>query len=684
MKKITSWYFNGKIILLKGTPLGFNLFLVPYLISVGFLLFFGFINITLGFFYLFALGIGILIISNGRNLGSWGVKYLIGMLFWVGLSWSMFILYKLVLMDISAIYITYGTWFEIGDYTVCWEMIFDKFNTLFIFVIMIISFCVFLYSCEYMQNDPHQNRFFLYIGFFNLCMIILVSAEDLVQLFIGWEGVGLCSYLLVNFWYTRIAANKAALKALLINRIGDCGLLLGIFITAAVYKTTNISLLSLLMPLYASSDIFLIIINWQILLNNVIGICLLIGVIGKSAQLGLHTWLPDAMEGPTPVSALIHAATMVTAGVYLLLKFSFLFVTLPLINIYIVLFGSITALVAATIGLLQNDLKKIIAYSTCSQLGYMVLSAGNTNYIFSFYHLINHAFFKALLFLGAGAILHSLSNEQDIRQMGGLRFLLPLSYVTMFIGSIAIIGTPFFAGYYSKDAIIEWTLSQYNIVSYFSTGTSLLAAFCTCFYSVRLLLLVFYQKPRGPLVVYQKIHENSFLINSVLCFLSLNSIFIGYLLRGWCNSITLGRVLITPTTNSYIDFEFTTIFIKQLPNIGLILMLALTLYFYLASAPHTALKQITIKKIYKFLYYKWFFDLYYNTLAIYHLYSSYNLGFLIMEKGLLEVIGPTGFSSFIKKLNFWLTKVEAITIPMHVWWLCLTLFWWFSYLALMT
>lgn len=182
---------------------------------------------------------------------------------------------------------------------------------------------------------------------------------------------------------------------------------------------------------------------------------MLIGVIGKSAQLGLHTWLPDAMEGPTPVSALIHAATMVTAGVYLLLKFSFLFVTLPLINIYIVLFGSITALVAATIGLLQNDLKKIIAYSTCSQLGYMVLSAGNTNYIFSFYHLINHAFFKALLFLGAGAILHSLSNEQDIRQMGGLRFLLPLSYVTMFIGSIAIIGTPFFAGYYSKDAIIE-------------------------------------------------------------------------------------------------------------------------------------------------------------------------------------------------------------------------------------
>jgi proton-translocating NADH-quinone oxidoreductase chain L len=511
-------------------------------------------------------------------------------------------------------------------------------------------------------------------------MIILISANDLVCLFVGWEGVGLCSYLLVNFWYTRIPANKAALKALFVNRIGDCGVLIAIVLFIYLFKTTNFSILPLLVPFY--SNTFFVFGYYYINIVNAIGFCLIIGVVGKSAQIGLHIWLPDAMEGPTPVSALIHAATMVTAGVFLVIKLSFFFINLPLINVYLIFFGSLTAFMAATIGLFQNDIKKIIAYSTCSQLGYMIFIVGQTNYIFSLFHLLTHAFFKALLFLSAGAIIHALQNEQDIRRMGSLRFFLPFCYISTFIGSLALVGFPFLAGFYSKDLIFEWTLTNYNIFSLFSFSLAFLAAICTAFYSFRLLILVFYSNPRASLKSYIKIHENPFLTNFVLFLLILGSIGSGYFLNSICNGLILGYSLLFVSQNYSIEIEYLYIVNKFLPTIAGCMGFSGALYIYLYCIEKINLwkHSKTGRHLYYFFYYKWFFDWIGNLIAHWHFVHSYDYGFLLLEKGILEKIGPARLTEFFFLISSLFWRFETNSLLYYFTWFNLFFFWWISFL----
>lgn len=374
-------------------------------------------------------------------------------------------------------------------------------------VVTSISTFVHLYSTSYMENDPHVIRFMSYLSLFTFFMLILVTANNFLQMFIGWEGVGVSSYLLINFWFTRIQANKAAIKAMLINRVGDFALLLAIFTLYFIFNSLDYSIIFSLAPLAVTTQI--IIGSFKINVLDLSCILLFLGAMGKSAQLGFHTWLPDAMEGPTPVSALIHAATMVTAGVFLIIRCSYLFEFSPLTLNVIVLIGSCTAFFAATTGLFQNDLKKVIAYSTCSQLGYMIFACGLSSYEVGLFHLSNHAFFKALLFLGAGSIIHALSDEQDLRKMGGLKNILPFSYAIMLIGSLALIGFPFLAGFYSKDVILELSIAKYTTAGHFSFVLGTLAAFCTAFYSTRVLFLVFLANPNGNKKTIQNAHEGS-------------------------------------------------------------------------------------------------------------------------------------------------------------------------------
>lgn len=360
-----------------------------------------------------------------------------------------------------------------------------------IIVVTSISMLVHLYSTAYMSHDPYILRFMSYLSSFTFCMLLLVTSSNYVQLFIGWEGVGLCSYLLINFWFTRILANKAALKAMIVNRIADVFFILAILIIFLTFKTTDFKVVFTLVP-FISNELY-VFLGYECLKINIIAFFLFIGAIGKSAQFGLHTWLPDAMEGPTPVSSLLHAATMVTAGVFLILRSSLIFEYSELALNLLVLIGGITALFAGIISISSYDIKKIIAYSTCSQLGYMFFICGLSNYPLAFFHLWNHAFFKALLFLSAGSLIHGFFDEQDMRRMGRLRDILPFTYICFIIGSLAIMGFPFLTGFYSKDLILEFAYSRYIVNALFVYFLGLMAAVCTAIYSIRLLYFVFFE-----------------------------------------------------------------------------------------------------------------------------------------------------------------------------------------------
>jgi NADH-ubiquinone oxidoreductase chain 5 len=383
---------------------------------------------------------------------------------------------------------------------------FDSLTVVMLVVVTFISSLVHLYSTEYMINDPHLSRFMSYLSLFTFFMLILVSADNYVQMFVGWEGIGLCSYLLINFWFTRIQANKAAVKAMLMNRVGDFGLALGLLLLFTNFQSFDYCVVFGLVLKYQNFVVNFL--GFEVALLTVLAVLLFVGAVGKSAQLFLHTWLPDAMEGPTPVSALIHAATLVTAGVFLVARSSLIFEFAPFALLIVTVFGAMTCFFAATTGLLQNDLKKVIAYSTCSQLGYMVFACGVSNYSVSVFHLANHAFFKALLFLGAGCVIHAVSDEQDMRKMGGLRKIIPFTYVMMLIGSFSLSGFPFLTGFYSKDVILEVSFAGYTLFSHFSYWLGSFGAFFTAFYSVRLTYLTFLSLPNGFRPVIFTAHES--------------------------------------------------------------------------------------------------------------------------------------------------------------------------------
>ncbi|CAM9114093.1 unnamed protein product [Hapterophycus canaliculatus] len=587
----------------------------------------------------------------GRFIGGRGSGLVT--IFCVGLS---FLLSGLAFYEVglagSSTYLYLMPWLESDSFHVDWAFCFDSLTVVMLIVVTFISTLVHLYSTEYMGEDPHLPRFMSYLSLFTFFMLILVTADNFVQMFVGWEGVGLCSYLLINFWFTRIQANKAAIKAMLVNRIGDFGLALGIFGIFICFGAVDYATVFALAPQVSSIKLSFLNINFNAL--NLIGILLFIGAVGKSAQLGLHTWLPDAMEGPTPVSALIHAATMVTAGVFLLARCSPLLEYCPNALFIISVIGGMTAFLAATTALVQNDLKRVIAYSTCSQLGYMVFACGLSNYSVAVFHLANHAFFKALLFLGAGSVIHAVGDEQDMRKMGGLRRLLPFTYAMMVIGSLALMGMPFLTGFYSKDVILEISYASYSSASHFAYWLGSFAALCTAFYSIRLLALCFLSEPNGSRRLLLSAAEGSWPMGLVLGILAVPSIFIGYFSRdlfiGLGTDFWGNALFCLPSNLSIIDAEFMSTGTKLLP-------LCLSMFGGFASfilyknySQNLFLFKTSYfgRKFYTFLNRKWLFDKVYNDFISQNaLDFGYHFTYKTIDRGLIESLGPFGLSNIL-------------------------------------
>lgn len=552
----------------------------------------------------------------GRKLGHKGVKVFscVVMALTCVLSISSFI--EVSVLN-SCIFIQLWSWFNIGMLYNTMGVQFDHMISSMLILITLISFLVHLFSTSYMDGDPHLPRFMSYLSLFTFFMIVLVTSTNLIQLFIGWEGVGLCSYLLIGFWYTRISANKSAIKAMVINKVGDIGLLLAIVLIWIEVGSLDYNSIF-------SYSFFIIKDTWNL---DFISILLLIGVIGKSAQMGLHTWLPDAMEGPTPVSALIHAATMVTAGVFLIIRMSPLFESTPTILIIIVLVGSITAFFSSTIGLTQNDLKKVIAYSTCSQLGYMVMICGFSQYNAGLFHLINHGFFKALLFLSAGSVIHALSDEQDFRKMGSMNSITPFTYSCMVVGSLSLMGLPFLTGFYSKDLIIELIYGEHYLR--FALWLGVLSASLTAFYSFRLANFTFFNNPQSSTSVFNKSHEGNLNLRWPLMLLLFFSIIIGFILQ---NVLLKDEVPIIVTNIS----KFSPL-IVSLTGAALAIVLGVLVKIWWK----TWMNQLNIK-LYSFTNSAWYFD------NIFHHYVSgpiFSFGFFVtyklIDNQLLEYLGPS-------------------------------------------
>ena len=438
-------------------------------------------------------------------------------------------------------------WMQIGSFEVDWALRIDTLSCVMLIVVACISFLIHVYSIGYMAHDDSIPRFMSYLSLFTFAMLMLVTSDNLIQLFFGWEGVGLASYLLIGFWYTRPSACAAAIKAFIVNRVGDFGFALGIAGCFLVFDSVQYDAIFQAVPRFAQSEVVLFGLTFPTL--DVLGFLLFIGAMGKSAQLGLHTWLPDAMEGPTPVSALIHAATMVTAGVFLVARFSPLYEHAPTALAFITFIGATTAIFAASIGLTQFDIKRVIAYSTCSQLGYMFFACGVGAYQAAIFHLYTHAFFKALLFLGAGSVIHAMSDEQDMRKMGGIWKKIPVTYAVMWVGTLALIGFPGFAGYFSKDAILEAAYASYNSWHLYAFWLGILAAVMTSFYSGRLIWLTFHGSPRADHHVMEHVHESPRVMRIPLIVLAVGAVVAGFAGSGmvaaegnyWAGSIYNGE-----------------------------------------------------------------------------------------------------------------------------------------------
>ena len=600
----------------------------------------------------------------GRKLGTQGSSLIsVNCLLFTFLI-SLFCFYEVGLSN-SVVYLKLMVWIDSELLNVDWGFLFDSLTVTMCCVVTFISLLVHLYSTEYMSHDPHLPRFMSYLSLFTFFMLILVSADNYIQMFVGWEGVGLCSYLLINFWFTRIQANKAAIKAMIVNRIGDFGLSLGILTLFIQFKAVDYATIFSLVPFYANETFLFL--NFEFNLLSLISFFLLIGAIGKSAQLGLHTWLPDAMEGPTPVSALIHAATMVTAGVFLIARSSYLFEYAPNISKIVTILGACTAFFAATTGLLQNDLKRVIAYSTCSQLGYMIFACGLSNYSVGIFHLANHAFFKALLFLAAGSVIHSVADEQDMRKMGGLKNKIPFTYSIMLIGSLALMGFPFLTGFYSKDVILEVAYGKFCNSGYFSFILGTCGAFFTAFYSTRLIFLTFLSTPNTYKSVIFLTKESFFYpINIVLAILAIPSIFIGFYFKDmfiglgtdfWGNSI-----FVLPENMNRIDAEFINQFIKLLPVIVTILGFSLSFLCYAFFNNFLFKLKISTfgNKIYTFLNKKWFFDKIFNEYLSQNILNfGYRISYKIIDRGIIEIFGPLGLTTIVSKKANFLYKLQS-------------------------
>ncbi len=547
-------------------------------------------------------------------------------------------------------------WIRSGEFIANWSINIDPLSSVMLVVVTSVSAIVHIYSIGYMSSDPHKPRFMSYLSLFTFAMLTLVASDNFLQLFFGWEGVGLCSYLLIGFWYKRETANNAAIKAFIVNRIGDFGLAIGIFLIFYFFGTINYNEVFTLTPEFKSETIDFL--GVKINLITVICFSLFIGAMGKSAQFLLHTWLPDAMEGPTPVSALIHAATMVTAGVFLVVKCSPIYEYSTQALNFVAVVGMITAIFAASIALVQNDIKKIIAYSTCSQLGYMFFAAGVGAYQVAMFHLFTHAFFKALLFLGAGSVIHAFNDEQDIRNMGGVWKKIPMTCALMLIGTLALTGFPFLSGFYSKDAIIEYAYISGTKVGSYAAFIGIITAFLTSVYSWRLFFKTFFGDYKGKEKI-DTIHESPMVMLIPLMALSLGALFSGYIFKDlfiglsskfWQDSIFFLNLKDEHTVPLWFLLTTPILVTTAIP----------VSYFYFIKKPEIL---VSFKKtnypLYNFLLNKWYIDELYESLIVRPIKK---IGYFFWKKGDVGVIdrfGPDGVSRLIKNLSNKATKFQS-------------------------
>jgi NADH-quinone oxidoreductase subunit L len=562
---------------------------------------------------------------------------------------SLFIFYEVFRYGYSSNKVIFD-WITSGNFKVQWTVNVDALTSVMLVVVSLISAIIHFYSIGYMSRDSNKPRFTAYLSLFTFAMLVLVSADNFLQLFFGWEGVGLCSYLLIGFWYKKSSANSAAIKAFVVNRVGDFGFAIGIFLIFFFYGTINYNEVFQLTPTLANNTLFFL--GFELNLITLICLMLFIGAMGKSAQIFLHTWLPDAMEGPTPVSALIHAATMVTAGVFLVVRCSPIFEYSQTALNFVAIIGMMTAFFASTIALVQNDIKKIIAYSTCSQLGYMFFAAGIGAYHVAMFHLFTHAFFKALLFLGSGCVIHTFKEVQDIRLMGGVWKKIPYTYILMLIGTLALTGFPFLSGYYSKDAIIEFAFLKGGMIGYSATIIGIATALITSVYSWRLVFKTFHGKYNNKEFTLSTIHESS-KIMLVTCFLlALGAIFVGFSFK----ETFIGNHSTQFWTTSILFLE--TVHHNHIPTwlvilTPIIVCLAIPLSYYLFIKNENILRTLTTKNpfIYNFLLKKWYFDELYNFIFVEPIKK---IGLLLWKKGDINTIdkyGPDGLSKLVKIIS---------------------------------
>jgi NADH-quinone oxidoreductase subunit L len=513
-----------------------------------------------------------------------------------------------------------GTWIDVGHFHVAWALRDDVLSAVMVAMVSFVSMLIHVYSIGYMAHDPYRRcRFFAYLSLFTFAMLMLVTADNLVQLFFGWEGVGLCSYLLIGYWYDRPSALAAAIKAFIVNRIADLPFAVGLALIFFKFGSLELAAIFAAVASHVTDTYSLFGITLPSL--EVIGVLLFIGAMGKSAQLFLHVWLPDAMEGPTPVSALIHAATMVTAGVFLMARMSPVMEFAPFALGMVTIIGASTAFFAATIGCVQNDIKRVIAYSTCSQLGYMFTAAGVGAYEVSIFHLITHAFFKALLFLSAGSVIHAMSDEQDMRKMGGLAKLIPWTCAVMWAGNLALAGIPPFAGYYSKDAIISSAYASGTAVGMYGYVCTLAAAFLTAFYSWRLLFMTFYGKPRADHHVMEHVHESPAVMMVPLVVLAIGAVVAGRLLDSTFigpdfRAFWHGSIFNLPGSQVMSEIEAVPVWVDYAPLVVGLLGIALAYVMYIANPLLPRQFAAMFPRAYQFLLNKWYFDELYDAVIV--------------------------------------------------------------------
>ena len=611
-------------------------------------------------YYILFLPLVAAIISGffGRIIGDKGSQIITSLFVSISAILSIIVLFNVVTNGYSENLII-ATWINSGSLNVNWSVNIDPLSAVMLVVVTLVSALVHIYSIGYMSHDPHKSRFMSYLSLFTFAMLTLVTSDNFIQLFFGWEGVGLCSYFLIGFWYKKESANAAAIKAFVVNRVGDFGFALGIFLIFYLFGTVNYDEVFQQIPNITEKNLVFLGVG----VNAVDLICLLlfIGAMGKSAQFFLHTWLPDAMEGPTPVSALIHAATMVTAGVFLVVRCSPIYEYSELALSVITVIGMVTAIFAASVALVQTDIKKIIAYSTCSQLGYMFFAAGVGAYNVAMFHLFTHAFFKALLFLGSGSVIHSFKDEQDINLMGGVWKKLPYTYALMIIGTLALTGFPFLSGFYSKDAIIEFAYLKGNSVGMYAAYVGIFTAFLTSIYSWRLIFKTFHGSYNNSNVKIESMHESPPVMLIPLVILSIGAIFAGMFFK----DLFIGH------SNSYAFWSSSIKFLEPLSTehpptwflflTPVLVVLSIPLSFYLFIKNKSVVDEIVRinKPLYIFLQKKWYFDELYDYIFI---RPSKKIGYFLWKQidgSVIDKFGPDGISKIIKNFSIRAVKFQS-------------------------